>query len=275
MPFAGEGEFFTPDSVLSHCYGALLPMFTTKEATTLRQLCKEFKSTVADFPWEDEETVIRGSVAAWRACFPRARWANVTEASWARGRETPVVDADFVHFVGLRRLGMSWCQSITDAAFVHLKGIHTLKMAYCWQYTITDAAFVHLKGIHTLDMSSCYQVTITDAAFLHLKGIHTLNMARCTQDTITDAAIVHLKGIHSLSLLLCPQLTSAVFTHLKGVKRLNIGWCERLNLTDDFLKGIEWLGMYRHSQAQVEQAESLGYPVCQKAYSNLFTFAYL
>ncbi len=35
MPFVGEGEFFTPDSVLSHCYGALLPMFTTKEATTL------------------------------------------------------------------------------------------------------------------------------------------------------------------------------------------------------------------------------------------------
>ena len=53
IPFAGEGKFFTPDSVLSHCYGALLPMFTTKEATTLRQLCREFKSTVADFPWED------------------------------------------------------------------------------------------------------------------------------------------------------------------------------------------------------------------------------
>jgi len=80
IPFAGEGELFTPDSVLSHCYGALLPMFTTKEATTLRQLCKEFKSTVADFPWEDEETVIKGSVAAWRACFSRARWANVRES---------------------------------------------------------------------------------------------------------------------------------------------------------------------------------------------------
>ena len=37
MPFAGDGEFFSPDSVLSHAYGALLPMFTTKEATVLRQ----------------------------------------------------------------------------------------------------------------------------------------------------------------------------------------------------------------------------------------------
>ena len=81
IPFAGEGEVFTPDSVLSHCYGALLPMFDTAEATTLRQLCKEFKSTVADFPWEDDKTVIRGSVAGWRACFPRARWANAVGMS--------------------------------------------------------------------------------------------------------------------------------------------------------------------------------------------------
>ena len=58
-----------------------------------------------------------------------------------------------------------------------------------------------------------------------------------------------LKGIHSLSLFACTQLTSAVFTHLKGVKRLNIGWCRQLNLTDDSLKGIEWLGMSDHSQA--------------------------
>jgi hypothetical protein len=142
---------------------------------------------VADFPWEDERTVIRGSVAAWRACFPRARWANVEQ--YGRGRRTPVVDADFVHFVGLRRLNMMHCRSITDAAFVHLK------------------------------------------------------------------------GIHSLSIFFCLQLTSAVFTHITGVKRLNIGWCPQLNLTDDSLKGIEWLGMCYRSQAQVEQAESLGYPV--------------
>ena len=202
IPFAGEGGFFTPDSVLSHCYGALLPMFTTKEATTLRQLCKEFKSTVADFPWEDDKTVIKGSVAAWRACFPRAMWANVGQDRYPDyiGRRTPVVDADFVHFVGLRRLYLFGCTSITDAAFVHLTGIKSLNMAHCNQATITDAAFVHLKGIHTLNMTFCFQPTITDAAFAHLKGIHTLNMAYCSQPTITDAAFAHLKGIHSLTL---------------------------------------------------------------------------
>ncbi len=123
MPFAGEGALPTYESVLSHCYGALLPMFTTKEATVLRQLCREFKATVADFPWEDANTVIKGSVAGWRACFPRARWASVHILRW----RTPLVDADFVHFKGLWGLRMGECKRITDAAFVHLKGIRYLK----------------------------------------------------------------------------------------------------------------------------------------------------
>jgi hypothetical protein len=248
IPFAGEGEFFSPDSVLSHCYGALLPMFTTKEATTLRQLCREFKNTVADFPWEDEETVILGSVAGWRTCFPRARWANVMGMGFEGGRMTLVVDADFEHFVGLSRLDMRDCNSITDAAFVHLKGIHTLDMFLCSQATITDAAFVHLKGIHTLDMTYCSQTTITNAAF------------------------VHLEGIKSLSLWCCYQLTSAVFTHFKGVKRLNIGFCKQLNLTDDTLKGIEWLGMHEHSQEQIDKAVSLRYPVDQEEVYGVTSF---
>jgi hypothetical protein len=112
-------------------------------------------------------------------------------------------------------------------------------------------------------MTRCSQSTITDAAFVHLKGIHILDMSYCFQPTITDAAFAHLKGIHSLSLYRCIQLTSAVFTHLKGIKRLNIGDCPQINLTDDSLKGIEWLGMDDHSQAQIEQAKSLGYPVVQ------------
>jgi hypothetical protein len=245
IPFAGEGEFFTPDSVLSNCYGALLPMFDTMEATTLRQLCREFRSTVADFPWEDEETVIMGSVAAWRACFPRARCANVNEMEYDGEplRRNPVVDADFVHFVGLRRLKMSACDSITDAAFVHLKGIHTLDMSGCEQTSITDAAFEHLQGIHTLIMSYC-DLAVTDAAFVYLKGIHSLNLWYFGDDG--------------------SPVTSAVFVHLKGIKRLNIGHCGDLNLTDDSLKGIEWLGMYNHSQAQIDQAMSLGYPVEQE-----------
>jgi len=244
MPFAGESDIPSPDSVLSHCYGALLPMFTTKEATVLRQLCREFKDTVAEFPWEDVRTVIRGSVAAWRACFPRARWANVTDYRWnGSGRMTPVVDADFVHFLGLRRLDMRSCRSVTDAAFVHL------------------------KGIHTLDMNECTQPTITDAAFTHLKGIHTLHMASCDQSTITDAAFAHLKGIHSLCLWDCTQLTNTVFTHVKGVKRLNTNECPQLSPMGDSLKGVEWLGMYGHPQASIDHAILQGFPVFEGQFS--------
>jgi hypothetical protein len=260
IPFAGEGEFFSPDSVLSHCYGALLPLFTTEEATVLRQLCREFKETVGNFPWEDDKTVIKGSVAGWRTCFPRARWANVRKVGEGC-RTSPVVDTDFVYFVGLRRLCMAGCRSITDAAFVHLQGIHTLDICGCNQ--ITDAAFEHLEGLFSLDMSGCKQASITDTAFVNLRGIHSLRMALCSQASITDAAFAHLTGIHSLSLFCCGQLTSAVFPHLQGIKRLNIGGCLQLTLADASLRDIEWLNMVGHSQAQVDQAVSLGFPVNQ------------
>ena len=99
--------------------------------------------------------MIRGSIAQWRACFPRARGANVGQLGGLNlsGRLTAVVDGDFVHFVGLRALNMSWCTQVRDAAFVHIRGIQTLDMSWCNQATITDAAFEHLKGIQVLLMS--------------------------------------------------------------------------------------------------------------------------
>ena len=125
----------------------LFPFFDTREACSLRLVCRELKQAVADFPWEDMDTVIRGSLAQWRACFPRARGANVGQRvrdglyQNPNGRRTAVVDGDFVHFVGLRALNMSYCRQVTDAAFVHLRGIEKLNMSLCNQATITDAAF--------------------------------------------------------------------------------------------------------------------------------------
>ena len=97
----------------------LFPFFDTREACSLRLTCRELKQAVADFPWEDMETVIQGSIALWRACVPRAKGANVGQHGQyglnPSGRRTIVVDADFVHFVGLRALNMSWCRQVTDA----------------------------------------------------------------------------------------------------------------------------------------------------------------
>ena len=51
--------------------------------------------------------MVKGSIAAWHASFPRARAANVSlRVPWAKGRATSVVDADFVHLQGLRALVM-------------------------------------------------------------------------------------------------------------------------------------------------------------------------
>jgi hypothetical protein len=64
-------------TLLAECPGALLQYFDTPGACALRLVCREFQAAVADYPWEDRKTVILGSIGGWRACFPRARCANV------------------------------------------------------------------------------------------------------------------------------------------------------------------------------------------------------
>jgi hypothetical protein len=261
IPLAGGGQ----ESLLSEV-GAqyLLPLFTTAEACALRLVCREFLAAVSEQPWEDTQTVIKGSIAAWRACFPRARFANVRE--WdpddaAETRANPVVDADFVHFEGLRELCMAGCRGVSDAAFVHLRDIHRLDISECSQ--VTDAAFAHLRGIHTLDMSFCSQAGITDAAFAHLHGIHTLCIGLCTQ--ITDAAFVHLRGIHTLSMLMCsqPGITDAAFVHLRGIYELDMSHCNQAGITGatfEHLRGINMLLMVLCRRNCVRAAHALGLP---------------
>ena len=208
VPLAGGGQ----ETLLSEVGFVLLPFFTTAEACALRLVCREFLAAVTEHPWENRHTVMKGRIAAWRACFPHARCANVQGFEYSGGlnrRAAPVVDAEFVHFEGLRELYMAGCQGVTDAAFVHLRSIHTLVMAMCYQDTITDAAFAHLVGIQRLSLWGCSQATITDAAFAHLRGIELLNMSECRQ--FTDAAFVHLRGIHKLYMWSCyqPAITDA------------------------------------------------------------------
>ena len=181
--------------------GAFLPLFDMRSATVLREVCTELRTAVAEHAWADGSR-IKGSLAAWRAGFSRARQANI------RGRKD-LVDADFVHLAGIHTLDMRGCKqaSITDAAFVHLAGIHKLDMSECRQDTITDAAFVHLAGIHVLDMSFCSQATITDAAFVHLAGIYRLILRFCKQGTITGATFRHLAGVGELGVAYCNQDT--------------------------------------------------------------------
>ena len=239
VPLAGGGQ----ETLLSEVGFVLLPLFSTRDACALRLVCREFLAAVTEHPWEDMGTVIQGSVAAWRACFPHARCARVRKGDADDGdeiRAAPVVDAD-LHFEGLRELNMADCRDVTDAAFVHLRGIHTLDMSWCDQATITDAAFAHLVGIQSLNMQGCEQATITDAAFAHLRGIQKLNMSQCIQ--LTDAAFVHLRGIRTLYMWTCDQatITAAALEHIKG--------------------SVQDLGMQGCRDDQVAAAQALGLPV--------------
>ena len=263
VPLAGGGQ----ETLLSEVGFVLLPLFTTRDACALRLVCRELLAAVSEHPWEDRRTVIKGSIAAWRACFPHACCANVQQIDCTYGpnkRAAPVVDADFVHFEGLRELYMAGCRGVTDAAFVHLRGIHTLDMSFCYQSAITDAAFVHLAGIQRLSLWGCNQATITDAAFVHLRGIQLLNMSECRQ--ISDAAFVHLRGIHTLYMRRCsqPAITDAAFAHLRGIHMLVINGCSQDTFTCStfaHLKGIQVLGMRGCSDVQVATVRSLGLPV--------------
>ena len=214
-------------TLLAECPSVLLEFFDTRQACDLRLVCREFLAAVAAHPWEDRDTVILGSIGAWRACFPRARCASVD--GWLR--RTPVVDVYFVHFEGLWELDMRWCKGVTDAAFVHLRGIRVLNMWECNQPTITDAAFAHLVGIQKLCMWCCDQASLTDAAFIHLRGIRVLNMGHCNQ--LTDAAFYHLKGIHTLFMECCsqPAITDAAFAHLRGTHSLVMEHCYQVTIT--------------------------------------------
>ena len=252
-------------TLLAECPGALLQFIDTRQACALRLVCREFQAAVAAHPWEDRETVILGSIGGWRACFPRARCANVRKRAPDEDmvvRSSPVVDADFVHFVGLWELNMARCRAVTDAAFVHLRGIRVLDMSDCNQPTITDAGLAHLVGIQKLCIWGCNQATLTDAAFAPLRGIRVLNMSFCPQ--LTDAAFVHLKGIHTLLMWNCnqPTITDAALAHLKGVKCLVQYDCS-IPFTEvglAHLRGITRLHMRYANAASIAAARDLGLP---------------
>ena len=83
IPLAGGGQ----ETLLSEVGSQyLLPLFTTRDACALRLVCREFLAAVSEQPWEDRGAVIKGSIAAWRACYPRALCASVARKLLGCGR---------------------------------------------------------------------------------------------------------------------------------------------------------------------------------------------
>ena len=78
IPFAGNLENEeVHTTILSTCKYALLPFFSMEEASTLRLLCHEFKTTVAEHPWEDYRTLVNvNRLVSWKTSFPEAKVAR-------------------------------------------------------------------------------------------------------------------------------------------------------------------------------------------------------
>ena len=264
----------------------VLSMFNTREANTLRLVSKGFLSDVADHPWRDMQTVIQGYVGdqvgvrqgqrgAWRACFPRAKYANITRGGTGFRRNS-IIDSDFVHLAGLEQLNMNYCTEITDAAFVHLVGIQKLSMYAC--INITDAAFVHLVGIKELNITCCYQ--ITDNGIQYIRGVRMLNMAHCYK--ITGAAFQYLNRVQELSISghNNPTIRDSDFTNLKELEVLDMSSCQRCRITKqvfEYIWRLKMLNIYQTNQITDEDCEDLKIRFYRNPveWSNLFKTSFI
>jgi hypothetical protein len=252
--FAGGARDHT---ILSACEGTLLPFLTTRTALPLRAACKDARAAIAAHPWRDLATVVRGHLGpslredapqqgAWRACFPRARAANVQSAFGASPRRPPLTDEDFAHLAGVQELIMSGSAGVTGAGFVHLRGsLLALDMSRC--PGVTDAAFAHLRGLRSLDMTLCTQVTDGALAQLAGGGLRVLAMGGCSQPSLTSAAFEHLGALQELAMPWCsqPALGNAALAALGGsLRSLDASFCSQATLTDEgfaHLGGLEAL----------------------------------
>ena len=203
----------TLEGVLGVIYlsDVLLDFLSTPQACPLRVVSRVCLEAVSKHEWCDIETIIIGSIALWRACFPRAQAACVRESpaphSSARCRLLPVRDEDLQHLQHLRYLCLADCTMITAYGMQYLRAsapnMVFLDISGC--SGLCDAAFRPLARVQGLDMSGCSQRSITCAAFAHLVGVRTLFMSGC--DTITDAALAPLlPSLRLLCITGCAQL---------------------------------------------------------------------
>jgi hypothetical protein len=145
-------------NVVSSAGHQIFGFFTTREARTLRAVCREMRDAVAAHAWADARTVIRGRLALWRACFPRAAAANVS----GRG-------------------------DLGDADLALLCGVRTLDVSYCWQRVImaVPLAHPHLRGMAPANSQG--PGGPSEAAFARLGGVRHLRMRGCN-DSVRAAA---------------------------------------------------------------------------------------
>jgi hypothetical protein len=218
MAFCGGS---LPHTLLSSCRGLLLPCLDTHSALPLRATCREARDAVALHPWATRDAPIRGSVARWRACFPRALCANFSSYMaylYHHNRSSPLRDEDCAHLEGLRQLDISGCTALTSAAFSHFSALRHLDMTGCDQAALGSAALVHLGRLEVLCVAECTQ--LAGAPFAPLQRLRNLDMSNTT---LGDEALAHLPAIDTLNVIGCTHLTAAAVAVLQRVRVLRVG----------------------------------------------------
>lgn len=262
MKLAGDGAH----TVISVAFGGLFPFFTTDEARTLRLICREFRDTVAAFPWTTGSPV-RSRVRSWRRSFPLARVADISYVPTNRHVVYPGIGvADYIYFQGLRELNAAASQ-VTDEIIPYLRGIRTLNLARC---PITGAHFEALSSVRNLTLDNC---PVADTAFIHLKGLQRLSVRGCD---VTNAAFTHLKDLKHLDIAWCEKLTDAVFDELE-LEELSVSWCRWLtDAAFHRFKSVRRLNMTYCTQISSEafvhlvNMEDLNISRCRQLNSSIF-----
>ena len=220
--------------------GAILCFLRQDEALPLRTASRACCAAVAEHPWSDTGSRVRGSLAQWARCFPKARACNLSY-------NQAFVDNDAALLQGVRTLDCSYCRGFTTAAFVHLRSLRALQMAYCSQPELIDGIFTQLtRGqLRSLDMTGCKQLRsleglegirslrmsyvsgVPEAQFAHVRGLRLLDASQCN---LSDEALRLIgNGIEELDIENSRHVTDAGLAQVAGELRvLGCGYCIRL-----------------------------------------------
>lgn len=240
----------TSTTVLSTLQGphsigcGILGYFTMKEANTLRQVCTEMRSAVAETAFDqtcnlhlidgdaDFDSFIRGSTESWRKCFPKARAANLR---WLDPRYGFGVAPNYSALTGIETLKIEDC-ALTDDDFVHFNSVKWLHAAGSVNQNrdVRGNNFMHLENIEVLLLVR-FANLLPQSFQLLPKSLKKLDL---NNSEINDGHLQHLGGIEDLSLGLVYAesrnehvfrgITDAGLRHLKSVKTLRINGCTRV-----------------------------------------------
>ena len=164
-----------PDDVLRVW---LLPCLTTRDACEMRLVNKAHKATVTAHPWADVETVIKGSLADWRVCFPHACAANLNQSDVYKAptpaglRAAPIPQEHFCHLTGLSFLSVRGNASFTDEALLHLGGsVQHLDVSGCM--ALSGQNMENVSGATLVEMHFCHRAAYNNALRRGVRAVWT------------------------------------------------------------------------------------------------------